>query len=247
MKEKVVAVIPARMNSKRFSGKVLYPYRGKPLLFYVWNELGKARTVDRIIIATDQPEIKSAAEAFGAEVVMTSKRHRTGSDRVAEVVRKTGGDIVINVQADNFGLSGAVIDRVVREMQKDKKLGFATLAFRIGEDGRLFDPNLVKAAVGADGRALWFSRFPLPYIQHAEERNRAAQFKFLGHIGVYFYRRRALEQYAGWKRAAHEKAESLEQLRVLENGGLMRVFETKNRVVSVDAPADLKELDLLYK
>jgi len=88
MKDKVIAVIPARMNSRRFSGKVLYPYRGKPLLFYVWDEVRRARTVDRLIIATDQPEIKKAAEAFGAEVAVTSKRHRTGSDRVAEVIRK---------------------------------------------------------------------------------------------------------------------------------------------------------------
>ncbi|MFZ5979721.1 MAG: 3-deoxy-manno-octulosonate cytidylyltransferase [Candidatus Zixiibacteriota bacterium] len=247
MKNEVIAVIPARMNSRRFSGKVLYPYRGKPLLFYVWNEVIKAGTIDRLIIATDQLEIKKAAEEFGAEVVMTSKRHRTGSDRVAEVIGKTGGEIIINIQADNFGLTGAVLDRVVREMRREKKLGYATLAFRIEEDNRLFDPNLVKVAVGQDGRALWFSRYPLPYLQHAEEKDRARQFKFWGHIGVYFYRRQALEAYAGWKRTPHEKAESLEQLRILENGGLMKVFVTKNRVVSVDAPADLKELDLLYR
>jgi len=247
MKDKIIAVIPARINSRRFSGKVLYPYRGKPLLFYVWDEVRRARTVDRLIIATDQPEIKKAAEAFGAEVVLTSKKHRTGSDRVAEVVRKTGGSIIINIQADNFGLTGAVLDRAVKKMRQEKNLGFATLAFSIKEDSRLFDPNLVKVVIGREGRALWFSRYPLPFLQHAEENYRTRQFKYWGHIGVYFYRRKALETYAGWKRSPLEKAESLEQLRVLENGGLMRVLVTRSRVVSVDAPADLKELDLLYK
>ena len=247
MKQKVTAVIPARMGSRRFSGKVLYPYLGKPLLFYVWDEVRRAKTIDRLLIATDQAEVARAAESFGAEVVMTSKRHRTGTDRVAEAVKKTGGDIVVNIQADNFGLTGTLLDRVVEKMKRDKKMRFATLAFRIDDDRELFDPDLVKLVMNGEGQALWFSRFPVPFLRGAEDNKRTRQFKFYGHIGVYFFRRAALKAFAGWRRTPCEKAESLEQLRVLENGEKMRVFSTRLKIVSIDSPKDLKKLDNIYK
>ncbi|MBN1213373.1 MAG: 3-deoxy-manno-octulosonate cytidylyltransferase [candidate division Zixibacteria bacterium] len=246
MNQKVTAVIPARMGSRRFSGKVLYPYLGKPLLFYVWNEVRQAKKVDRLLIATDQAEVARAAEAFGAETVMTSKRHRTGTDRVAEAVGKTGGDIVINIQADNFGLTGALLDRVVATMKRDKKIRCATLAFRVDNDRELFDPDLVKLVINSAGEALWFSRFPVPFLRDAVDNNRTKQFKFYGHIGVYFFRKSVLDAFAGQRRTPCEIAESLEQLRVLENGGKMRVFTTRLKIVSVDSPKDLQKLDKIY-
>ncbi len=243
----IVAVIPARLNSTRFPRKVLQPYRRKPLLFYVWRDVGKAKTIDRVVIATDSREIEREATAFGAEVVRTKARHATGSDRAAEAVRKIGGRIIVNVQADNFGLSGAMLDRVVQQMRTDRKISYATLAYRLTADEELFNPHIVKVVRSkATGDALWFSRFPIPYVRGALEADRVGQHRFYGHIGIYFYRAAALNDFAGWKRGEAEQAESLEQLRILENGGRIRLFETKRKTVSVDTPEDLTKLDSVY-
>ena len=242
MNRRVVAFLPARLGSTRFAGKLLHPHLGKPLLFHVWNQVRKSRLIDRVAVATDNPLIAEAAESFGAEVVMTSKRHQTGSDRVAEAARKTGGQIVLNIQADNYGLKPAVLDRVIKKMLSDRTVHYATLARPVRSDDELFDPNLVKVVTAADGRALWFSRYPLPFLQKAAPGARARQYKFLGHIGVYFFRRAALDAYAQWPRSPLEKAESLEQLRILANGGRMQVFQTSVRSVSVDSPQDLEKI-----
>ncbi len=247
MAHRVLAVIPARLGSRRFSEKVIYPFDGKPLLFYLYRQVLKAKTIDRVVIASDSSKVIAAADAFGADTLKTSSRHRTGSDRVAEVARKLGGDLIINIQADNFGLKGAVLDRLVRAMIGDRRIRFATLARRIKSDAELFDPNLVKIIVDRDDTALWFSRYPLPYLQHFGRGPRWPAFPFLGHIGVYGFRNRALAQYAGWKRTELEKAESLEQLRIIENGGRIRVFRTAMDSMEVNCPADLRKLKRIYK
>ncbi|RKX25026.1 MAG: 3-deoxy-manno-octulosonate cytidylyltransferase [Candidatus Zixiibacteriota bacterium] len=241
MQTDVVAVIPARMGSSRFPGKLLHPHQGKPLLYHIWNRVRKTRLIDRLLIATDSPEIAETAVSFGAEVVITSGHHRTGSDRVAEAVRGRRCRIVINVQGDTYGLSTATLDRVIKVMSADSRIRFATLARRIADDEELFDPGVVKIVTAADGKALWFSRFPLPYLQQPAAGVRARQFKYLAHIGVYFFRWQALEKYTSWKRSPLEKAESLEQLRILENGGCMKVFRTNARTISIDKPSDLKK------
>jgi 3-deoxy-manno-octulosonate cytidylyltransferase (CMP-KDO synthetase) len=246
MKRTVLAVIPARLNSKRFAGKIVCSYRGKPLLSYVWQEVREVGNIDRLLIATDSDRVIRAARAFGAEVIRTSARHRTGSDRVAEVAERVGGDIVVNVQADNFGLKRAILERAIERMKRDRSMAFATLAHRIKSDGELFDPAVVKVVLSKAGEALWFSRFPVPYVRDADDRQRADQFKFYEHIGVYFFRRTALRAFARWKRSALERAESLEQLRILENGGRIRVFKTVTHPVSVDGPDDLAKLAAVY-
>jgi 3-deoxy-manno-octulosonate cytidylyltransferase (CMP-KDO synthetase) len=150
--------------------------------------------------------------------------------------------IVINVQADCFGLPPTALDRVVTAMTEDRSIKYATLARRIGSDQELLDPGVVKVITTRDGRALWFSRYPLPYLQQASAGSRSRQFKFRGHIGVYFFRRSALEEYAGWKQTPLEKAESLEQLRILEHGRNMKVFNTSARTFSIDTPEDMKKI-----
>ncbi|HUV31785.1 MAG TPA: 3-deoxy-manno-octulosonate cytidylyltransferase [Acidobacteriota bacterium] len=243
----VLAVIPARLRSTRFSGKVLYPFRGKPLLYWVWREVRRCSRIDRLVVATDDREVHQAAEAFGAEVMRTSARHRTGTDRVAEVAEVLGGKLIINVQADNLGLKHAVLNRVIDRMNEHPAIPVATLARRIETDDELFNPGLVKVIISETGEALWFSRYPLPYLQGADGRRRAGQFGFYAHIGVYFFRRAALRAFARSRRTALERAESLEQLRILERGGRIRVFKTAMRSVSVDRPEDVKKLTVLYK
>ncbi len=245
MPTKVIAVIPARLGSRRFKRKVLHLYRDKPLLFYVWDSLRKSRKIDRLLIATDSREIETAASDFGAETVMTSAGLRTGTDRMAEVARRVKGDVYINVQADNIGLKASVIDRLIDKFKAQKSVGFATMARRIGSDDELFDPDKVKVVFNRRGEALWFSRFPLPYLQGAVKRNRARQYVFWEHIGIYFIRRPALQRFAKWGRSDLEKAESLEQLRVLENGEKMAVYQTTMKTVSIDSPMDLERIPSL--
>jgi 3-deoxy-manno-octulosonate cytidylyltransferase (CMP-KDO synthetase) len=247
MAVRVLGVIPARLGSTRFPGKVIHPYRGRPLLYYLWRQLLESRCIDRLIVATDSPQIRDVATAFGAEVVLTSKGHRTGSDRVAEVAAGLGGNVVVNIQGDCFGLKAPVLDRVITAMLADQSIGVATLARPIRGDDELFDPGVVKLVTDAKNDALWFSRFPLPYLQKATDADRWRQFKFKAHIGVYFFRSRRLRAFAGWKQGQCEKAESLEQLRILENGGSIRVFNTTARVVSVDTPADLDKIARVYE
>jgi len=238
----VAAVIPARLGSTRFAGKVLYPFRGQPLLYHVWRQVTKAKEIDQVWIATDSGEIANAAESFGAEVLFTSRRPRTGTDRIAEAIADRSADIVVNVQADCLGLKPTLLDRVVRQMRRDRSIRYATPARLIGNDRELFDPGVVKVVVDRNSEALWFSRFPLPYLQRPSAGLRSAQFSFLAHIGVYFFRRAALEAFADWKQTRLEKAESLEQLRILENGGSIRVFRTTARTISIDKPEDLKKI-----
>ena len=247
MATNVLAVIPARMGSTRFPNKVICPFNDRPLLFYVHREIARVSAIDRLVIATDSKEIAKASENFGAEVVMTSKKHRTGSDRVAEVARKFGGDIILNIQADSFGLTSAALTKLVQAMRTDRRIQFATLARPIENDNELFDPNKVKVVTDSTGDALWFSRFPIPFLQNSVEKDRFSQFKFLLHIGVYGFRRQSLSKFASWKRTVLEKAESLEQLRILGNGAKIRVIKTKARTVSIDSPDDLSKLRRIYK
>ncbi len=239
---KVLGVIPARLQSTRFPEKVLYQYRGKPLLYYVWNEVRRSKTIGPLVIATDSLEILRAADAFGADCIRTSTRHRTGSDRVAEAAAELGGEIIVNIQADNFGVKAGVLDRVVSRMRQKSGIGFATLATRLKNDNELLDLNVVKVLTANNRTALWFSRLPVPYVRGDRNENLCRQFAYYGHIGIYFYRRRALRRYAGWSRSKYEKAESLEQLRILENGESIQVFETTMKPVSVDRPSDLEKL-----
>ncbi|MFQ6008030.1 MAG: 3-deoxy-manno-octulosonate cytidylyltransferase [Candidatus Zixiibacteriota bacterium] len=247
MAPKVVAVIPARLNSTRFPDKVIYPWRGKPLLYYVYREAKKSHKIDRIVVATDSKRVQKALEPFGAEVILTSSRYRTGSDRVAAVMAKTGGDIIVNIQADNLGLKAATLDRVIERMTSESNIRFATLACRLKTDEELFDPNVVKVVVAKDGRALWFSRFPIPFLRTASNEKRAKQFRFLRHIGIYFFRREGLSQFAKWRQTSLEKAESLEQLRILENGEIIKVFKSTMYSVSIDTIEDLHKLAKVYR
>lgn len=243
MTAQVLAVIPARLGSSRFPGKVLYPFRDHPLLYYVWKTAQRARSVDEVLIATDSDEIADSACAFGAEVFRSKRKHHSGSDRVAEAAKGRSSGIVINLQADNLGLRTSALDRVVRAMKLDPKIRFATLATPIGSDDELFDPSAVKLITTADRYALWFSRYPIPFLQHPRSGKRSGQHQFLKHVGVYFFRAAALKSFAGWKQTTAERAESLEQLRILEHGGRMKVFVEKIQSISVDRPQDIGQLD----
>jgi len=246
----VTAIIPARLNSSRFPRKVLYPLAlgrsgKKPLIYYVWKAACQANTVNRIFIATDSEDIGRAVNDFGGAVIMTSSRPRNGTERVAEAMHGLKTDIVINIQADNLSLNGKILDRVVNAMAADNNIEFATLACPIRrehQNDKLQNKNVVKVVGDGKngGRALWFSRLPIPLVK----KKSAGEYHYLEHIGVYFMKLSALFDYAGWPIGRAEKAESLEQLRILENGRDINLFLTRSRIISVDSK---KALNLLVK
>jgi 3-deoxy-manno-octulosonate cytidylyltransferase (CMP-KDO synthetase) len=244
---RVIGVIPARLDSKRFPAKALAPLKGKPLLFYVWNQTRKSKALDRVIIATDSVEIKEAARNFGAEIVMTSKHLLNGSERVAEVAKQVAGDIFVNVQGDFLRFNLNWINEGVAALRADRKLQFLTLITRIREDKELFDPDRVKVVVRGNppSEALWFSRYPLPFVRsdsnsNSYRENICRENKFWKHLGIYFYRRSGLKLYQSWSAGIYEKAESLEQLRILENGKRIGAIVVKGKSICIDSPEDLK-------
>ena len=228
---KAVGIIPARWGSTRFPGKALHLIAGKPLLRHVWERCRRATKLDKLIIATDDFRIAEAAFDWGAEVAMTSPNHASGTDRIAEVAKKLKQFAhVVNVQGDEPLIDPKLVDRLIRELQRDKKLEMITAAHPF-EDARDADsPHQVKVVLDQKGHALYFSRAAIP----------ASGSLYFRHQGIYGYTRDLLLRFVRWKTSALERAESLEQLRALENGVRIRVVMTGSGSPGVDTPEDAK-------
>ncbi|MGI8436387.1 MAG: 3-deoxy-manno-octulosonate cytidylyltransferase [Chthoniobacterales bacterium] len=236
MRVNAVGIIPARWSSTRFPGKALHPIAGKPLLQHVWERCRKARALESVIIATDDMRIAEAAFAWGAEVALTSSRHQSGTDRVAEVARKAPEFThIINIQGDEPLTDSKLLDRLVREMAKDSAIEMITAAHPFADAADVASPHQVKVVIGKTRDALYFSRSPIPYLAHESDRTLPTH---LRHQGIYGYRRATLLRLVTWKPSALERAESLEQLRALENGVRIRVLVTGSGSPGVDTPAD---------
>ena len=235
----VTAIIPARWASTRFPGKPLVPLRGKPLVQHVWERAGRAKRVGRIIIATDDMRIAEAAFDFGAEVALTSPKHPTGTDRLAEVVQQLkSASIILNVQGDEPDIAPSTIDRLAEALQDDPKLGMVTAANPLTDPADVQDPNVVKVVTDLAGRALYFSRSIIPY-----DRDSRGGVKYLRHQGIYGYRRKVLLAFVKWKPTPLEQAEKLEQLRALEHGIAIGVIVVRRGSVGVDVPADVAKAE----
>jgi len=229
---KVAVVIPARYGSTRFPGKPLFKIAGKPLIQHVWERCGKARGITAIIVATDDMRIAEAAFDFGAEVSMTSPKHRSGTDRCAEVAKRLHGFThLINVQGDEPLIDPTLISRLAKTLTGDKTIDMITAANAFGSDEDAGNPNAVKVVLDRAGNALYFSRSVIPFA-------RASSPCFLRHQGIYGYSAKFLLQFVKWKPGALEQCEQLEQLRALENGARIRVLLTKSASLGVDAPED---------
>ena len=232
----VVAIIPARWESTRFPGKPLHLIAGKPLIQHVWERTLKARALSSAIVATDDMRIAEAAFEFGAEVALTSSKHRSGTDRIAEVARRlTGVSHVMNVQGDEPLVDPALLNRLAKTLLADPKLDMVTAATRFSPEEDVQNPNAVKAVIDRDGKALYFSRSPIPYLR---DTSRAGKTAYYRHQGIYGYSLKFLLQFVKWKPSMLEQAEQLEQLRALENGATIRVLLTRSASVGVDTPAD---------
>src|SRR5256884_1386863 len=236
---KAVGIIPARWSSTRFPGKPLHLIANKPLLRHVWERCSRAKKLDAVIVATDDMRIARAAFDWGAEVAMTSPKHQSGTDRIAEVVRKARQfDLIINIQGDEPLTEPSLLDRFVDELRSNRKIDIVTAAHPFENAAEASSPHQVKVIVNLDGNALYFSRYAIPF-----PRSRSVPIKYLRHQGIYGFRRDALLQFVRWKPTPLERAESLEQLRALENGVKVHVLVTKHGSPGVDTPAAAKALE----
>lgn len=229
-----IAIIPARLASTRFPEKVLASATGKPLIQHVWENTRRAGSLSRVIIATDHPRVQAACLAFGADVVMTRDDHPNGSSRLAEAATKLGlsdTDVVVNVQGDEPEMEPVVIDAAVAALVRSGAEA-ATVAspFATGEDPA--NPNIVKVVVRRDGCALYFSRSLLPFPRVPGVEGATP----LRHVGLYVYRVGFLKQYPALAPTPLERAESLEQLRILEHGYRIAVAVTPCHGVGIDTP-----------
>jgi 3-deoxy-manno-octulosonate cytidylyltransferase (CMP-KDO synthetase) len=232
---KSVIVIPARFGSTRFPGKSLARLQGRPMIQWVWEAASRSRLSEQVIIATDDDRIADVAAKFGADVMMTKKSHRSGTDRVAEVADKVSAQLYVNVQGDEPLLSPGAVDDLIRGMAESPRTPIGTLAHRIDTEAEWRSPEVVKVVVDRHNEALYFSRSPVPFMRAWNAKGG----KLLRHVGIYAYRASALATFVALKPSALELAESLEQLRALEQGMTIQVIETKYRCLGVDTPADL--------
>jgi 3-deoxy-manno-octulosonate cytidylyltransferase (CMP-KDO synthetase) len=251
----VVAVIPARYGSTRLPGKPLAAIGGKPMIQRVYESVCKANVLDRVVVATDDRRIERAVMSFGGEVMMTSKHHASGTDRLAEVAHRIKADWLVNVQGDLPFIQAETIARAVRPMRRNRTLPMATVCTPIYDIAEWRNPNVVKVLCDRAGFALYFSRAPIPYVRNRvmnpEEQPLVCQSKRrlwgYRHLGLYVYRRDFLFKFAGLKPTALERVESLEQLRALQNGYRIYVANVDERSVEVDTRADLKKAERYLK
>lgn len=240
MSARVVCIIPSRYESSRFPGKPLADLCGKPMLQHVYERVLRAKSVSAVAVATDDERIFQAVRAFGGLAIMTSPRHRSGTDRIAEAVRSFDleeGDVIVNIQGDQPLFEPVQVDEVVAPLLEEATLPMSTLIYRIVRDEEITHPNAVKVVFDERYFALYFSRATIPFVRDVNRR--ADYFK---HHGIYAYRRDFLRTFTSLPEGALERLEALEQLRALEHGYRIRVVITSHDSVEVDTPEELERV-----
>lgn len=233
----VTVVIPARYGSSRFPGKPLANINGKPMIQQVYERAVGCRTVSDVLVATDDDRIKKVVEQFGGRVLMVAGDYRTGTDRVAAVARMFAGDFFVNLQGDEIPLNSELLaDLIEPFIQSGAEMG--TLKRAMDETDDLSNPGVVKVVTDAKGYALYFSRAPIPLVRDDPDRRVVYGLHYV-HLGIYMYTKETLLRFAGWPTGRQEDAEKLEQLRGLEQGMRIRVWETKHASLRVDTPEDV--------
>lgn len=235
--KKVIGIIPARFASTRLPAKALAPINGKPMIQLVYERCLKSRLLDEVLVATDDKRIFSAVLSFGGNAVMTSRKHKSGTDRIGEAAAKKKCDIVVNIQGDEPLIDPRNIDRAIMPLLDDSSINVSTLAYRMKNIADANNPNTVKVVLDENGFAMYFSRSPIPNC-----RDGAKGTVYYKHIGLYVYRRSYLLKLVKLKPGKLESAEKLEQLRILETGGKIKVIITKIDSHSVDTNSDLYKI-----
>lgn len=240
---KFIGIIPARYASTRFPGKPLADMLGKPMIQRVYEQV--AGGLDEVVVATDDERIFNAVQSFGGKAVMTSDRHKSGTDRCHEAYTKVGRefDVVINIQGDEPFVKPSQIE-ALKACFEENSTQIATLVKPFSEgDGRdaLFNPNSPKVVINKQKQALYFSRSVIPYCRGIEEKEWLEHHVYYKHIGLYAYRADVLKDLTALPQTALEKAESLEQLRWLENGYVIKVGITHEETIGIDTPEDMEK------
>ena len=235
-----IAVIPARLGSTRLARKVLRDIAGKPMVQRVYEAARKCALLQDVIIATDADEVMRLAEANGWKAQMTSSAHRSGTDRVNEVAQRVPGDVYVNIQGDLPLLRPEQVEALLKPMQRTEVMVSTVKTPCKPEE--IGNPNAVKVVTDKRGRALYFSRSTIPY-----DRDRSGSIQYFKHLGLYAYRKAALERFCSLPESKLEAAERLEQLRLLENGIDIYVEETPFGSVEVDTEEDLKKVEELLR
>jgi len=242
---KIVAVIPARYSSTRFAGKVLAKETGKFLIQHTYERACLAKLPQKVIIAADDQKVVAAARSFGAECVLTSPDHQSGTDRIAEAVAGMDVEIVINLQADEPEIDPANIDHLAKLLVENPDYPMATLAAAFQSAEQVADPNIVKVITDHKGGAIYFSRSPIPYDREKAGIGDVGQ--YLRHIGVYAYRKEFLREITNLPQTPLEKTEKLEQLRAIENGFGILVGKVKHTCDGIDTPEQYAKFVKRYK
>jgi len=237
---KIIAVIPCRYASTRLPGKPLRTIAGKSLIQHIYENVLKMKLFVQVIVATDDERIKKEVESFEGNVVISKKAHPSGSDRVAEIARSIEADIVVNIQGDELFLGKEELTKLLNCFQ-ESSISVTTLAHPLYDEAEITNPNRVKVICDRQGNALYFSRSVIPYLRSDNK------FNYLGHIGVYAFRKNALMKFAELPQSKLEKAEKLEQLRLLENGIKIKVIITKYQGFGIDTEDDLIEAEKLLR
>ncbi len=242
---KVIVCIPARYGSTRFAGKVLAKDTGKFLIQHTWERACEAKLPEKVIIAADDKRIADAAKSFGAECILTSPKHKSGTDRIAEAVKNIDAEVIVNLQADEPEIDPQNIDYLANLLIKNKDCPMATLATGFQNAEQIADPNIVKVIVDCNNKAVYFSRSPIPYER---EKGGVGDVKqYLRHVGIYAYRKDFLLKITALPQSPLEKIEKLEQLRAIENGFDILVGRVKHTCDGIDTPQQYAEFVGRYK
>lgn len=242
---KKIIVIPARYASTRLPGKPLMDIGGKPLIQWVYEGACRSKLADEVLIATDDDRIRKAAHAFGAESIMTDPLLPSGTDRVFAAIQGREADIVVNLQGDEPFIEASIID-VLFSAMKDGVAEMATLCCPIADEREYLDPNTVKVVADHSGFALYFSRSPIPYGRISNFTFKISNF-VRKHIGIYAFTSGFLARFVAMPKSLLEEAESLEQLRALENGFRIKVIDTEYNGFGIDTPEDLERARQILK
>ncbi|MBP7217058.1 MAG: 3-deoxy-manno-octulosonate cytidylyltransferase [Candidatus Omnitrophica bacterium] len=233
-----IGIIPARYSSTRFEGKVLADIMGKPMIQHVWERAKKALSLDDVFIACDDERVERVAKEFGAKVIATAKAHASGTDRICEVINPLDVKVVVNIQGDEPFMHPSMIDSIAQALLKDASFPVATIMKKIEDPAWVDDPHVVKVVVDKNNFALYFSRAGIPYRAINADIEHPVYYK---HIGLYGYTKDFLFTFKNLPESSLEKTEKLEQLRILEAGFRIKVFETNYDTIGVDTPQDLEK------
>jgi len=245
---RTVAIIPARYGSRRLPAKPLADIAGKPMIQHVYERTAQASLVHKVIVATDDERIASAVRAFGGEAVMTPASMESGSDRIAHVARSVSdADIIVNVQGDEPLIAPQMIDEGIRPLIEDDQILVGTLVRKIDTDAELQNPSIPKVVLDSNGYCLYFSRSIVPFVRDRAKGEWLAHHSYFKHIGLYAFRREFLLRFAGFQQTPLEKAERLEQLRILEHGYSIKAAITTYDTLSVDTEEDLERVRMIMK